>query len=305
MGDAVAAFGSYLYRLRLDRGKETVADFLRDLVIPFTANYYRDVEAGRKKLSIDTAVALHDVLDFDETETVDYFWHYFRDVLPPEIHEALLGKRRVAEASLNDLNERRQHETELRRRALALARYQREFVVDAHVTASFERDFDLLPVMTYVYMVERASETEVARVCKRIGVEYGPRVRDFLAEISDIGETDGERWFARRAPVLRMPRDDAGIALKDRFTLHETSRSLDKPQSSEMFPTNGSFRYSTMVALPEGALDKIQQRLSDLLTELEVAANAGGQLENDTASPYFVAVMISGRPEYNGRRANS
>ncbi|MFJ5777066.1 hypothetical protein [Streptomyces sp. NPDC093094] len=297
-------FGSYLYRLRIERGRETVSDFLRDRTIPFTANYYRDVEAGRKVLSVEAAVTLHDALGVDGPETAEYFWHYFHDVLPPEIHQALFGRRvRVTEGTLAQINDRRSRDGELHRRALALARYAREFVADEAITRSFQDDFDLLPVMTYVYMVERAAEAEVVRVCEQIGVAYGSRVRGFLAGVAEVVEEDGKRWFARRAPVLRMPRNETGVALKDRFALHETALSVDRPAAGEMFPPGGTFRHSAMVAVPESALPRIQERLADLVTEVEVAADASGQLDNPACAPYFFAVVFSGRPEYDGRGA--
>lgn len=300
----MTAFGSFLHRLRILRGYESVADFLRERTIPFTANYYRDVEAGRKKLSVEAAVTLHEALELDDAETTDYFWHYFRDVLPLGLHEALLGKRTlVAEGSLTDLNHRNGDDAELRRRALALARYQREFVADDRVAALFDAHFDLLPVMTFVYMVERAGEAEVARVCERIGVTWDERAHEFLAEICSVEDDADGRWYVRRAPVLRMPNDDAGTALKDRFALHETARSIGRPSSGELFPPGGTYRHSMMVALPASALERIQRRLADLVTEIEVAANTGGQLDNPDCTPYFVEVVISGRPDYNGRSA--
>ncbi|MEV4570264.1 hypothetical protein AB0K12_41490 [Nonomuraea sp. NPDC049419] len=302
MADNGTTFGSYLYRLRIERGSDTVADFLRDLVIPFTANYYRDVEAGRKLLSMEAAITLHAALGLGPVETADYFWHYFRDVLPAEIHELLFGRRtRVAEGSLAEINRRNADQAEMGRRALALARFEREFVADSAVTDSFQRDFDLLPVMTFVYMVSEASEAQVTRVCERLGVGYGPRVKEFLARISDVHESDGKLCYRRRAPVLRMPRDENGIALKNRFQLHEVARSVERQGSGEMFPPGGTFCYSAMVALPEEALDRVQRRLTDLLTEVEVASRAGGQLDNPSATPYFFSVTFSGRQEYDGR----
>jgi hypothetical protein len=149
-------------------------------------------------------------------------------------------------------------------------------------------------------MVERASEAAVARLCERIGVEYGPRVREFLSGIAETTEVDGELCFVRRAPVLRMPHNEAGMALKDRFTQHEVARSIEKPATGEIFPPGGTFRHSAMVALPGSALDRVQQRLADLITEVEVASNAGGQLDNPSCTPYFFTVIISGREEYNG-----
>lgn len=52
------ALGAFLHKRRLLLGKETISAFLRDMDIPFTDNYYRDIEAGRKKLSIEAAVQL-------------------------------------------------------------------------------------------------------------------------------------------------------------------------------------------------------------------------------------------------------
>lgn len=62
-------------QFRIEAGHLKISTFLDEINIPFSANYYRDVEAGRKYLSIDAAVELHDHLGIDAASKVsfDYF----------------------------------------------------------------------------------------------------------------------------------------------------------------------------------------------------------------------------------------
>jgi hypothetical protein len=101
--------------------------------------------------------------------------------------------------------------------------------------------------------------------------------------------------------VLRAPRNDQGIALKHAFLRSEIERSLSKPEQSEYFRPGETFQNSQIVAIRPEFLESIQNRIVDFLSELEVSASVEEQLDHDSADPYFVCLMVSGRREYNGR----
>lgn len=301
--DQKRALGSYLMQLRIERGHLKVSTFLDEINIPFSANYYRDIEAGRKYLSIDSAVELHDSLGIETStkSSFDYFWHYFKDLLPSDVHEMLFGKG-IETKDLSSRLELRDHDSKIFRRAVSLSRYEREFIISDEIIKAFHDNFDLLPLMTYIYMVEKASIPEIKQVCQQLDITFDSRVVDFLSLISKERSHD-EAPFIRYAPTLRMPRTNEAIRLKDKFLCYETKKSLSKPERSEYFDLNGTFKFSSMITLKEPEIEQIQDRLVDLFSVIEVHYKSGKQLEDEKAHPYFLELIISGRPEYDGRSA--
>lgn len=296
------AFGAYLYQLRILSGKERISEYLKDFLIPFSDNYYRDVEAGRKTLSIDAAVQLHHSMKLEGQKSFDYFWHYFRDSLPDAIHEMLFGKRpSVAKNNLDDLNKIRDYDTTVHRKALAISRYEREFIAGEKIIGLFNTHFEYLPLMHYLYMVEVASESDFVRICRGLDLAFNQNARDFLSAISEVTFSGSEQIYKRLMPVLRTPRNEAGLALKDRFLLHEIARSIRKQESSEYFSSEATFRYSSMTTIRNRSLEDIQNRIVDLLSAVEVESKSSKQLDEADAHPYFFSIIISGRDEYDGR----
>ena len=299
------AFGAFLTQLRIQRGHLKISTFLDEVSIPFSANYYRDVEAGRKHLSIDTAVELHDHLgiETDSKASFDYFWHYFRDLVPGHLHEMLFGKG-IEVKDLASRLEVREYDSKILRRALSLSRYEREFIITEDIIEAFRDNFELLPLMTYLYMVDSASVAEIRLVCQQIGLDYDQHTEAFLNLIAK--ERSGpEAPFVRHAPTLRMPRSEQALKLKDQFLRYEIERSLPKPEKSEYFDVAGSFKYSSKVTLKDAEIEQIQDRLVDLFSVIEVHNKSGSQLEDAGAHPYFFGLVVSGRPEYDGRAART
>lgn len=301
--DEKHALGSFLIQLRVEKGHFKVSTFLEEINIPFSANYYRDIEAGRKHLSIDSAVELHNSLGIENSSksSFDYFWHYFKDLLPPDTHEMLFGKG-IETRDLSSRLELRDHDSKILRRALSLSRYEREFIISEEIIKEFKNNFDLWPLMTYLYMVDSASVAEIKQVCHQLDITFDSRVVDFLSLVAKERSHD-EAPFIRLAPTLRMPRTPESINLKDKFMCYETNKSLSKPERSEYFDLDGTFKFSAMVTLKSPEIEQIQDRLVDLFSFIEVHTKSGRQLEDENTHPYFLELIISGRPEYDGRSA--
>lgn len=301
--DEKHALGSFLTQLRVERGHLKVSTFLEGIDIPFSANYYRDIEAGRKYLSIDSAVELHNSLGIEPSSksSFDYFWHYFKDLLPSDMHEMLFGKG-IETRDLSSRLELRDHDSKILRRALSLSRYEREFIISDEIIRGFKNNFDLWPLMTYLYMVDTASVAEIKQVCHQLDIAFDSRVVEFLSLVAKERNHE-EAPFIRLAPTLRMPRTPESINLKDKFMCYETEKSLSKPEKSEYFDIDGTFKFSAMVTLKSPEIEQIQDRLVDLFSAIEVHTKSGRQLEDENAHPYFLELIISGRPEYDGRTA--
>ena len=126
--------------------------------------------------------------------------------------------------------------------------------------------------------------------------------RLFIQKFAAVSKSAAGLVFKRKLPTLRVPRNERGLALKNRFLLHEVGRSLGKSESSEYFSPNQTFRYSGMFTIKRSSLVNIQNRISDLLASIEIEAKTSDQLDDSDADPYFVAIIVSGCDEYNGRK---
>ncbi|MBX9722625.1 MAG: helix-turn-helix transcriptional regulator [Candidatus Obscuribacterales bacterium] len=76
------SFGKYLKTLRKTRGYASVNDYLSAYCLPISEAYYRDLEAGRNKASLDMAGALCRAL---KAEPKEFYLYLLHEVLPEDI----------------------------------------------------------------------------------------------------------------------------------------------------------------------------------------------------------------------------
>ena len=80
--------GNYLRLLRLERGFDNVSDYIRTYTPPISSSYYRDLENGRRLLSLDSAIQVCQSL---EADTHAFFYNLLRDLLPSEAREIIVS----------------------------------------------------------------------------------------------------------------------------------------------------------------------------------------------------------------------
>lgn len=301
MSNATNNLSRFLYSFRVRRGYENISDFLDSVELPVSPNYYRDVEAGRKLPSVETASEIFKCLPFDETEdNMEFFWHYLKDLLPENIHEHLLIPRvDTSFKNLKNAQELLEYDLKMHREAAAIARFEHTYVSPDEEIVYLNERLDMLPLLHFLYMIDEASEDDIKQVCIKNGITRSDNIIDeYLTRISTHRMDDGRKIYVRKNPIFRVPRTPTGISFKDIFTKHEINRSLDLDRCPEMFSTDSTFDYSVIVALPEDRREKLTERLRDLISELSISEK---QLENPTAVPFFVSVVVSGRPEYKAK----
>ena len=87
------SFGTYLKTLRKTRGYASVKDYLSAYCLPISEAYYRDLEAGRNKVSLDTAGGLCLAL---QAEPKEFYLHLLHEVLPESIASLIVRPKNGA-----------------------------------------------------------------------------------------------------------------------------------------------------------------------------------------------------------------
>lgn len=292
-------FGRYLYSLRIRRGFENVSDFIENLNLPMSDNYYRDVEAGRKLPTIDKARELFEAMPFDEGEDkYEFFWHYLRELLPDEIHKNVMMPRvDTSFKNMKSAQELLEYDLKMHRTAAALARFEETQISTDNEIDAMTEQFELLPLVHYIHMVESATSDDINAICKNNGITFNEESIDsFFTKIGVSVEQDGsKKRYTRRKPIIRIPKNNKGLKFKDKFLYGEIEKSLANKRVPEIFSSEATFLYSMITAIPEIAQAKLTDRLRDLISEVSVSKT---QLDDKTATPFFFSIVISGRPEY-------
>lgn len=314
------SFGMYLLSLRSKYGDRTSTAFLNrifgDKARPFTDNFYRDVEAGRRHMSIDYATALVDAMQLGginvsikdsfqsdvSQQRAEYFWHYFRDSLSLEDHKLLFGIHPGAgDNNPRDLERLREHDAKVLRRYALLGNYD-----EAHITNDIDADYisqnlDLLPVLHHLYLVESASDRDIEMICDKNNIDgtNKQRIQRFL-EASHVSFDPHTQRYFRKGARFRVPPTESGHKLKEGFLEQEIKRSCQMRLIPNIEFGAGTSAYSTIVAIPAERLEHIAIKISALIAEI-VDSGSGEQLDNPNARAYFVSVITSRRDEYDCR----
>jgi hypothetical protein len=268
-------------------------------------NYYRDVEAGRRFLSIEKAVELYNVFPFDADEDkLEFFWHYFKDTLPEEIHGKLLLPR--VDNSFKTLKESREileYDLKIHREAAAIARSENVQMASDSIVNMLELNIDFLPTIHYIYMKDEVTGEQLSIICENNNIIFDPVVIDkFLSNVGvEIFENKNKKFYRRSKPVFRIPRTREGIKFKDKFTILEINKSFQKDRGCESFDDKDTFDYSGIYAIPKEARSRLTDRLRDLISELSVANK---QLDDPSSVPFFVSIILSARHEYDADHLN-
>jgi len=295
MSDLNSYFGRYLYSFRIRRGYESISDFLNDVNIPVSDNYYRDVESGRKLPSFEKAVEIHDHLPFIEGEDdLEYYWHYIKDLIPEKIHNKLLLPR--IDTSFKNLKNAQQileYDLKMHKDAAAIARFESSYILTDEELGCLIENKSYLPIIHFIYMTEKVSSDDILIICKQNNInDKWQKISEFL-DIFSIKEISNNK---RRQPIFRVPRSLKGIEFKNEFTISEIIESQKKERTPESFEYNSTFDYSTIMLLSQESQLKISNRLRDLISELSISDKESKV--NSDSTPYFVSIVISSRENY-------
>lgn len=292
--------GRFLYAMRINSGYENIADYLRKYQLPISNNYYRDVEAGRKRLSLEMAMELTRCLPIPPDGAEEFIWHFLRDALPADLQTKLLIPR--VDKAFSKQKEARdliQRDLQMYRAAEALRQVEENYISDDRVYGTLADNIEYLPIVHHVYMAEATTDAKIRAICD---VEKIPFDVDLICKtLADCGveieKNENEIIFRRAKPVFRVARTSAGQRLIEAFIEFELAKSKAKPPASKIFDrADSTFETSKIISVSSRRAAILQERLQDFLTETVLAKD---KLDTTDAEPYFVMCVVSARPEYN------
>lgn len=300
-----ARLGSYLTTLRIQSGAPSVSAYISGLnstnKLNISESYYRAIESGDKLPAVETVADLADALGADRYVV---FQHYLKDMLPPDIFEKLVEPvtAEVPFTSAKEVIERKDEIIASYRAALQRS-YPKDdaagvYAVDDAIALFLDANFKLLPLIHFVYMTEGdITEEELYQVCKANRISYDINsILDAFRKynIAKITMRNGSAIVRRFDRVFRLPRTATGRAVRARWILAETEKGL-ADERSNMVETNRTFSHAVIDCYRQSQLERINDRILDLLAQL----NAAGTIAEDKeACPFFVSVTLSPRPEY-------
>lgn len=298
--------GKYLYSCRMLRGGSNIGEYISeyDLGGVISESYYRDLEAGRRVVKLDTADKLADQLDLDK---IVLYRHLLRDLLPATVFRDLGLESQDVDASFSTVEAEfiRQREDLAKEagvkrvalRALVRSSGDCEMEIDDATVDALDKNFDILPVIHFIYMTSHCSFDEIQSIIDSNNILKPLReVLSFL-EANDLAEIDWANHIARRhLPVFRVPRTRKGTAFKNKFLLEEVKKSIGKPRGTTV-STDVTWVSSSVTCLIPGESTNI---VEEKVGELQAALSSHDRSLNDKGTvPYFISVIISPRGEYS------
>ena len=287
--------GLYLKAVRTQRGGASIGEYLKAREVDLSETYYRDLEAGRKKVRIETAKELAEKLDLDPQS---FFTHLLKDVLDEDVFEKVIKPTVVEEMeTLTEELEKAKEDAELIQAAFAKIVGARRTEVSDDTVKVLDENIDLLPVIHAVYMRDEISFCDVESVLRKNQIT---RTVDEVAKFFEqykLANIDWEkRCFSRFTMSFQIPKTKVGQEFKGRFLLEEHKKSAEMNRDSSGDPGTEGWSYSTIYI---SSAEKMRALVQQQATKLVARLNADElQLGDEGAKPFFASVIISPRDEY-------
>ena len=290
------------------RKQSNISDYLCAYKVECVSeSYYRDLESGRRVLRIETGGNLADQLDLDKTLL---YRHLLKDVLPEATFKELGLDNKDLDHSFSAVEGELVKKTEelakergvkeVALRALARNMGDSEMEIDDETVSELNEKFDILPVIHFLYLRNSCSFDSIESVLRNnkalLTLE---NVITFL-ERKNLAEIDRANKVVRRhLPVFRVPRTRTGLAFKNRFLLEEVKKSIIKPRGTSVTAETTWISSSIVCLVPGEAAGLIEEKLGELSS---ILTKHEKNLDDEGAIPYFVAVVLSPREEYDSGR---
>ncbi|MFN3225416.1 MAG: helix-turn-helix domain-containing protein [Hyphomicrobiales bacterium] len=287
--------GMYLRAVRIERGGISVSEYLKARRVDLSETYYRDLEAGRKKVRIETAKELAEKLDLDAQS---FFSHLLKDVLDEDVFEKVIKPTVVEEMeTLTEELEKAKEDAELIQAAFAKILGTRRTEVSDETVTVLDDNIDLLPVIHAVYMRDQISFSDVESVLNKNQITRAVDEVAKFFERNKLANIDWEkRCFSRFTMSFQIPKTKVGQEFKGRFLLEEHKKSAAMNRDSSGDPGTEGWSYSTIcISTAEKMRALVQQQATKLVARLDADEL---QLGDEGAKPFFASVIISPRDEY-------
>ena len=306
----MSRFGTYLTTLRMKSGAASVSEYVSKRRLPISDTYYRALENGEKVPTVETVGSLADALRSDGADRNEIFQHYLQDVLPTDVFVTLV-RRASTEAPTSSPKEAfdrlAQKENTIATYRTSLQKLQEletyAYRADDAMVKFLEEHMNWLPLVHFIYMKDGDATEEDLRCiceCNRIPDRLDTILEQFsshrIAHVSKTGTAGRGHYLVRRFNrEFRLPPTEAGRSFRARWIRTEIRAGLDSDPVEKIQPDGTYTRALINCYSDRDSLPRIQERLLDLVAELNAVDVPA---EDPTAVPFFVAIMISPRPDY-------
>jgi DNA-binding XRE family transcriptional regulator len=278
------------------RKSESISEYISKFNLSISESYYRDIETGRKVARIDTALALCEALELNKN---DLFFYLLKDILPNDVFDSLIkpNQKRVFDTVTDEVS-LLASDLEVMRNAYLKTLIEKHFQGDDEDVINYlSNNFELLPIIHFVYMREQCSRQDIQEIIRRNEIKKD--IRLILKEFKElqIAEVDEDHGIIKRNQRMfnKIPKTASGIAFRDKFLIHEITTAMRDKRSSQVVSSNNTFIWSGITCF-DVKESQFQRRVADLIATFSAEEV---NLEDENAVPFFVSLLVSSRENYD------
>lgn len=273
------SFAEFLRANREKKGPSNISAFYRRYRLPITENYYRDLEAGRRIISIDLASELCRALEVDECV---FYASLLKDLLPSDVQELLLPSRdsQIIDNSFSE----------------------EELSLDPEAIDFFQHNKEYMPVLTFIYLQDQSglpvSLVEEFGRCLNIQADYGELMLQLekLHLVSLHRAGDGVTKVIKRARCFKWNDPE----LEHHCIYSEWTNNFNKAPLAIPLEDNGQFGYYSFHPLDSKEYDQIIKKIEILVASFASEASQSGA----ETEVFSYNAIVSRCPEFVARSDN-
>lgn len=281
---STTALGNFLFQLRRSRGYSSVNEYLRKYYLPISHVHYRHLEAGSRKISIESAKVLCDGLQACPKE---FYYHFLKDWLPSELMDCFVS----LSGGQHDFDDAKV----AKRKSATPMKDKYVHFPDEECCDYLYEHFDLMPIVWFIYTVPKTNLDEIALIAKRNNISVSiEQVLDDFERYGLIRRESVGAFVQRIKPGISFRHHKLG----SKIVQHEADLSLalyvdrKNPKLKEMMITSG------LVALSPRSRQILYRRIHDIARNVKEASRENVEFSNEQVEPMFYSIVFAPRPQY-------
>ena len=277
------SFGEFLSSLRMARGFKNVSEYLRSYPIGISSVHYRHLESGERNISIEAAKQLCKEL---QAEPKSFYFNLLKDWMPTEIMDLLVP-----------LSEKENDPESLYQSAIMRTLDSQIFFPDEQCCNYLSENFELMPVLWFIYSKPIASVVEVEKLALQHNIATPARV--IVDEFVRLGlvqfsEPNSSEVVQRVRPTVSFSHHRLGRMILE----HEAKQFqgiFDEPDTSVRKDVLMS--YSVMAISPQSR-QIMFRRIQEFVRDVRSSAEQTYLSRENSSEPVFFSVVFAPRPQY-------
>lgn len=284
--------GQFLRSLRQSRGYDSIQEYVQKYNLPVSYVYYTELEAGKKRIALETAKQLCDALSAD---TLSFHYHLLQDILPTEVQADFLNlipvhisNENVQAIKTQKIKESYQ-KIQLSRLGLAVGYMTEE------AEAYLYENSHLMPLVAIIYCVPSTTQREVTKIATRLGI--ADSIDEIIAKFEQFGIvkteenlTNGSKRISRIYDLV-VTQDQRIIGDRVKF---ETQLTVAKNQETLLGGPDQSSCFYGIVGLSKKKQEELAACIADIDTEFKAYHDS-----QSVADPQLMTIIFSKAAEYS------